>query len=707
MKTVTPLLSLILAALFSFGSLAMAAKPWEELTFPPLSPLRVPDVPEHVLPNGMTLLALEDHEFPLVDVTAYLKAGKVYDPVERAGLAEMAAEVIRTGGSTATSGDDLDTYLESIGASIEIQCDRDMATVSMSCLSQHADAVLGKLAELLLSPALPDEKIELAKVSQRTAIAARNDEPFDMALREYSKVVFGRTSPYASHPEYATIEAISRDDIEAFHRTFYRPDAMVMVVTGDFRSKTMRKSVERAFGGWSAPSEPLSLLPAVPEMQPRGVYYAPKLDVTQSTILLGHLGFRADDPDYPAMSLLDQILGGGFSSRIMNEVRTKRGLAYAAQSIPGQAYPRPGIFGAFAGTKSESTLVSIRVMEHEIARVTEEPVTTEELERARSAILNSFVFKYDSPSKVANRVGYYRFHGYSPDFLRRYEEGVRAATPQTILDAARRKIHPDKLSVLVIGNRDRFGEPLEALGEVTEVDVAIPPPPSTLGEVTQTDAGQAAAAVLLARAAELAGGEALRAVTSLKTVSDANVSIQGMKLAIAGTEIRVLPDRVFTSQKLPFGEIVTVVDGAGGWMRGPQGVQDLPASMVAEAEAERMREVLWVLTHYGELSLQIMDPVTEGDASLQRVFVASDAVKDWVLFFDADGMLAGMDYQGMDQQGPAAMSVRYRGFMEVSGIKVPSAIEIHREGEPFLTGTVTSVEVNPAIDEAIFQRPAP
>jgi hypothetical protein len=528
-----------------------------------------------------------------------------------------------------------------------------------------------------------------------------------MALREYSKVVFGRTSPYASHPEYATIEAISRDDLVAFHRTFYRPDAMVMVVTGDFKAKALKRSVERVFGGWAAPSDLLPPLPPVPEMQPRGIYYASKLDVTQSTILLGHLGFRADDPDYPAMSLLDQILGGGFSSRILNEVRTKRGLAYVAQSIPGHAYPRPGILGAFAGTKSESTLVSIRVMEREIAQVTEEPVTGEELELARSAILNSFVFKYDSPSKVANRVGYYRFYGYSRDFLRRYEEGVRAATPQTLLEAAQRKIHPDKLSVLVIGNKEQFGEPLDVLGAVTEIDVSIPPPPSKLGAVAQTDEGQAAAAALLARAAELAGGEALRGVTSLKTVSDAKVTVQGMTLAIAGTEIRVLPDRVFSSQKLPFGEIVTVVDGTTGWMRGPQGVQDLPPSMLADAEAERMRDVLWVLTHCGELSLQTMDPVTEGDASFQRVFVASDVVKDWVLYFDADGMLAGMDYQGTDEQGPASMAVRYPTFMEVSGIKVPATIEVRREGEPFLTGTVTSVEVNPVIDDTIFQRPSP
>lgn len=706
MTTLTRRLA-ILALVVVSGTSPSAARPWETLTYPPLSPLRVPDVREYQLPNGLVLLLLEDHEFPLVDVTAYVKAGKVYDPAGKEGLAEITAEVIRSGGSVSTPGDDLDAYLESIGASIEIRCERDMAAITVGCLAQHAEAVMRELARLLVEPVMPQDKLELAKVGQRTAIASRNDDAFDMAVREYSKVVFGRTSPYASHAEYATVESISRDDVVEFHRLFYRPDAVVLVVTGDFKTGAMKSSIERILGRWKRPPEPLAPLPDVPQMQPRGVYYAPKLDVTQSTILLGHLGFTADDPDYPAMTILNHILGEGFSSRIMNEVRTKRGLAYAANSIPGYGFPRPGIFGAFAGTKSESTLVSIRVIESEIRRITEEPVTVEELERARNAILNSFVFKFDSPMKVANRLGYYRFFGYPRDFLQRYEQGIRSATAVGVLDAARRKIHPDKLSVLVIGNKAQFSEPLEALGEVTEIDVSIPPPPSKLGSVEQTDEGRTAAAALLARAARLAGGDALYRVHAVKTVSDAKITLQGMTFAMKATEIRILPDRVHATQTLPFGEITTVIEGQTGWMRDPRGVQDLPPSMLADAEAERMREALWILTHYDELPLQVLEPVSEGDARLERVFVSSDVVKDWVLFFDGEGRLAGMDYQSVDEQGPAAVSVRYRSFSEVGGVSWPSSIQMRRNGEQFLDGTVVSIEVNPAIDEGIFQRPTP
>ncbi|MBN1425166.1 insulinase family protein [Candidatus Fermentibacteria bacterium] len=703
---ISQLVTALLAMALVSGVSAERSTPWDDLVFPPLASLDVPDVPEHTLPNGLTLLLLEDHELPLVDVTAYLRAGKVNDPADKAGLAEITAQVVRTGGSASIGGDELDTYLESIGASIEIACDRDMATVTVSCLSQHADAVLSRLADLLINPVLPDDKLELAKVGQRTAIASRNDEPFDMAIREYSKVVFGTTSPYARHPEYATIEAITRDDLVEFHRRFYRPDAMVMVITGDFKAAALRRSVERKLSSWKAPQEPLPALPPVPEMQPKGLYFASKPDVTQSTILLGHLGYRADDPDYPAMSLMDQILGGGFSSRIMNEVRTKRGLAYVAQSIPGHAFPRPGIFGAFAGTKSESTLVSIRVMEEEIRRVTVEPVSEEELERARSSILNSFVFRFDSPEKVAKRIGYYRFHDYRRDFLQWYEEAVRSVTPQMLLEAAQRKIRPEYLSVLVIGNKDQLGETLDALGTVTELDIAIPPPASKLGEVTTTDEGRAAALSLLARAEETAGGGALRSVQSLKTVTDAVVNVQGMSLNVAATEIRVFPDRVYSSQKLPFGEVVTVIDGQTGWMRDPRGVQDLPGSMLDEAEADRMREMLWILTNYTDLALEALDPVEEEGRSFTRVFVSSEVVKDWVLYFDEAGNLAGMDYQSVDQSGPADMAVRYDELTEVSGIRFPWKVAMRRNGEPFLTGTVQSIEVNPAIDETIFQRPA-
>ena len=683
-----------------------AARPWENLSYPPLSEVEVPEVSRHTLDNGLVLLLLEDREFPLVDIHAYLRAGSVFDPAEKVGLASVTARVVRTGGSQTRPGDDLDVHLESIGASIELSSETDRVTITASCLSEHAKEILEILSDLLRRPALPDEKMELAKVDERTSIAARNDEPFTIARREYLKVVYGADSPYARHTEYATIDAITRDDLVSFHQTYYRPDGVVLVITGDFKAGSMKKKVEQLLADWGNPAAPLPAPPPIPEIRPRAIYYAPKTDVTQSTILVGHVGYRRDDPDYPAMRLLNEILGSGMSSRIMKEVRTKRGLAYAAMTIPGYAYPRPGVFGAIAGTKSESTLVTVRILENELRKVTEEPVTAEELDFARSALLNSFVFNFDSRAKIARRIGLYEFYGYPLDFLQTYQQRLREISSEDILAAATRKIQPEMLSVLVIGNQDDFAEPLAELGQVVELDISIPEPPTKLEVPEATEEARAAALELLASAAALEGGrDRLLSVKTLKTETDVEATMQGMPLTITSTETRVLPDRSYSTQVLPFGEIVLAIDGEGGWMKGPMGVQDLPPDQLANARLKRFTGRLRLLTSYSDLQVQTLEPVEEDGRNLQRVFVDTPEVKDLILFFDDDGRLVGMDYQGRGPEGPTAVSVRHISFTEVDGIGFPARSTMTHNGEPFVTGTVKSIVVNPEVDPAIFQRP--
>jgi zinc protease len=689
------------------ASWAASVKPWEELTYPPLGEVRVPEVTRHVLSNGLVVFLLADDEFPIVDIDGFLWAGSVCDPESKAGLAAITAEVARTGGSAAHPGDELDVYLESIGASIELSAEGDMVAVRATCLSEYSKKVFEILADVLLRPSFPEDKIELAKVDERTAIAARNDDPFEIARREYAKVVYGPDSPYARHTEYATIEAITRDDVVSFHERFYRPDASVIVITGDFKQKSMKRLVEELLGAWASPPTPPPEPPPIPRTRPRAVFYAPKTDVTQSTILLGHLGYRADDPDYPAMRLLHEILGGGMSSRIMREVRTKRGLAYAAYTIPGYAYSHPGVFGAIAGTKSESTLVTIRLLEQELRTVTEEPVSAEELEFARSSLLNSFVFDVDTKREVARRVGRYEFYGYPLDFLETYQQRIREVSADDILAAAKRKIHPEMLSVLVIGNQDRFAEPLSSLGaEVVELDISIPEPPSQLDVPETTDESRAGALELLSRAAETEGGaEKLRAVETLRIESDVVAVMGGMPITIHSTETRVLPDRSYSTQTLPFGEIVIVVDGESGWMKGPMGVQDLPPDQLANAKTKRATDRLHLLADYETLQLQMLNPIEDSGRTLRRVYVNTPDVKDLVLLFDPVDRLVGMDYQGRGPEGPTQVSVRYESFTEADGIGFPAVATMTHNGEPFVTATVGSIAVNPGVDPAIFERP--
>ncbi len=697
---------LVLCTVAAATSAGARDKPWESLTYPPLGEVRTPDVDRYELPNGIVLFLLEDKDFPIADFDVMIRAGSAFDPAGKAGLAAIAARVARTGGTQAYPGDELDIYLESIGANVEFSAETDMVELRASCLSEHSEEILEILSDLLLRPSFPEEKIELAKVDERTAVASRNDDPFEIARREYRKVVYGLDSPYARHPEYVTIDAIERSDIVSFHKEFYRPDVTVIVVTGDFEQKRMKKSMEKLLGTWLQPTTPPQQQPPVREPSPRAIFYAPKIDVTQSTILLGQLGYRVDDPDYPAMRLLHEILGGGMSSRIMKEVRTKRGLAYAAYGIPGYAYGRPGVFGAIAGTKSESTLVTIRLLEQEIRRVTEEPVSAEELAFARSALLNSFVFNVDTKREVARRVGRYEFYGYPLDFLQTYQQQLRDVSPEDILAAAKRKIRPESVSVLVVGNQEEFAEPLSDLGPVVELDISIPEPPTKLEVPEVTEESRAAALELLAGAAALEGGrEKLLSVKTLKTEMEVEATMQGMPLTITSTQTRVLPNRSYSTQELPFGEIVVVIDGENGWVKGPMGVQDLPPDQLEDARLRSFADRLRLLTGYADLQVQTLEPVEEAGRTLRRVYVDTPEVKDLVLLFGEDGRLVGMDYQARGPEGPTAVSMRYESFTQVDGVGFPERSTMTHDGEPFVTATVRSLAVNPDVDPSIFERP--
>ncbi len=179
---------------------------------------------------------------------------------------------------------------------------------------------------------------------------------------------------------------------------------------------------------------------------------------------MGHVGLKGDHPDYAAMNVLGEILGGGFSSRLFNEIRTKRGLAYAAGSSPGTSIPRAGVFIGYAGTRSDSALVALDLLKKEIRKVTVEPVTAEELKNAKDAILNRYVFQYASKGQIANRMAFLDFYGYPVDFTSRYPEQVKALTAQDLLAAAKNNIHPDDLQILLVGDENDFAEPLSSLG---------------------------------------------------------------------------------------------------------------------------------------------------------------------------------------------------------------------------------------------------
>jgi zinc protease len=468
----------IALGLFLAGSSCtqQSAKYYKQLKYPQLGNIEIPDIERVTLDNGMQLMLLEDHELPLINASAMIRTGSVYEPADKIGLAAITGNVMRTGGTTSKTGDQIDEELEQIAASVSTGVGLNSGRASMSVLKEDVDTALTILADVLMNPAFPEDKIELAKIQARSAIARRNDNMRAIASREYQKLIYGPESVYARQTEYATINNITRDDLIAFHRKYYHPNNMMLAVWGDFDTKEMIKKIQAAFKGWPSAEvrvEPVSEVKY--DFRPT-VNVVRKDDVHQSCIFLGHIGGLMNDPDYFAEVVMNEILGGSFTSRLFKNVRSRMGLAYSVSGRYSSDFDHPGIFYVNCQTKSESTVKAIKAMTDEVRKITQDEVTDEELALAKEAYLNSYVFNFDSKGQVVQRLMTFEYFGYPDDFLQKTKANVEKVTKADILWVARKHLEPDKMQILVVGRPDDFDQPLSVLGQVHDVDITIPAP---------------------------------------------------------------------------------------------------------------------------------------------------------------------------------------------------------------------------------------
>lgn len=445
------------------------------MTFP-TEPFTPPKAERVALPNGMILYLLEDHELPIVNVSAMIRTGTIYDPPDKLGLAELTGTVIRTGGTASRSGDELDDELEFVGAEMWSAIGSDAGRASLNVLTKDLPRGMALFAEMLMQPAFAPEKIELAKKQAIEGIRRRNDHPGSVAAREFNKLLYGPTHPYARESTEATINAITRDDLVAFHRTYYHPNTTMLAVTGDFQRQPMLDLIQRAFKGWRRQSVVLPPVTPVKE-QPNAQVNLIRRDLTQTQVRMGWLGIKQSDPDFFAFSLLDDILGGqAFTSRLFQGVRTKAGLAYSVGSslVPGR-FDR-GTFFLYAQTKAESTVQAIASMRAEVQRLISTPVSERELADAKQAFINSFVFSFSSPAQITNRQMSLEYYGLPSDFLERFRTNVERVTARDLQRVAKRHLAPERLVILAVGDDQSFDKPLTTFGDLRVI--ALEPPAS-------------------------------------------------------------------------------------------------------------------------------------------------------------------------------------------------------------------------------------
>jgi predicted Zn-dependent peptidase len=467
----TTLLGIIVGSFLTSGT---AQKHYSKLEYPELREIRMPAIEDVTLDNGIRLFLAEDHELPLVRLSARIRAGSIYEPADKVGLASITGTVMRTGGTLTKTGDQIDEELESIAASVETGIGLGFGSASMSVLKEDVDTGLATLADILMNPAFREDKVELAKVQHRSYIVRRNDSMFGIAFREFQKLIYGPENVYARHTEYSTIDKISRDDLVAFHQKFYHPENVMMAITGDFDTQKMIKRIEKVFGEWKPSGAVTPPVPKVHYQYRSTVNLVQKDNVNQTHIYMGHIGGFRNDPDFFALTLMNRILGSGFTSRLFREIRSRQGLAYSVFGNFSAGYHHPGVFFVGCQTKSETTVHAIKAMLEEVNKITKSEVTVEELELARESYLNGFVFNFDTTREVVNRVMTFAYFGYPLDFLQKTRESIEKVTKADVLRVAKKHLRPDQMQILAVGKSEDFDEPLSVLGTVSVVDITIP-----------------------------------------------------------------------------------------------------------------------------------------------------------------------------------------------------------------------------------------
>ena len=688
---------LLSLACLATALIAQQVPDYKTLKFPPLREVKPPEPMIFTLPNGMRVFLLEDHELPVISGSALVRTGNLFDPPDKRGLADLTGAIMRSGGTKAKSGDELDEQLESIAASVESSIGESSGSVAFSCLKENADQVLAIFSDVMTNPEFRQDKVDLAKTQARSGISRRNDDAAGIASREFASVIFGRDTPWGWSIEYEHINRIQREDMVRFHQRYYFPKNVILSIYGDFSPLVMKAKLTSLFQSWDIKQEPVPAFPQMERVKHPGIWLGERDDVTQTFFEIGHLGGLLNEPDYPALQVAANILGSGFSSRLVQRVRTKLGYAYSVSAGWGGGYTSPSGFQISGSTKSVTTTDTIRVIRQEVEKMRTTEVTAQELKVAKDAVLNSFVFAFDRPSKTLNRLVVYEYFGYPKDFLYQYQKAVERVTAADVLRVAKERFRPDDFTIVAVGNPKEFGkDPLTALKiPVNKLDLTIPEPKVESGTAAPAAAGspqQAAQGLaILKKVQDAMGGQAhLAAVKDLESAADVKF-LMGAAMAPAKQRAkRIFPEVLRQEQELPFGNVTVFSDGKAGWMRSPQGDMALPAQVAQQIRQEMFRNVVSLALSDGIAGRK----VTAVDASTIEI---SDEAGDKVRLTidETTGLPRKITYMTSPMAGaPLEVVETYSVWKAVNEVMLPFEYTIDQAGKRFAEGKITSYRLN-------------
>jgi zinc protease len=690
---------------------AAQATSWQQVPIPPLRAFK-PQQPKRIqLSNGMVIFLQEDHELPLIDGTTRIRGGSVNEPANKTGLMDIYGEVWRTGGTKTQTGDQLDDFLEVRAAKVETGSSSDSTTISFSCLKADLDDVFKAFVDVLQNPEFRPDKIDLAQKEEDDGISRRNDQVGEIAQRESVKLAYGPDNPYARVPEYTTVAAITRQDLVDWHGKYVHPNNIILGISGDFDSAAMEARLRAAFDKWpkgpTLPKNEIHYNPAKP-----GYYLVSKDDVNQSTIHMVGLGITRDNPDYYATNVFNESFGGGFSSRLFNDIRTKRGLAYSVGGGIGANFGHTGILQVSIGTKSQSTVEAIQAADDDIDNLAKQPITDDEIQRAKDAILNAFIFRLDSPDKILGERMTYEYYGYPPDWLDKYQAEIKKVTAADVNRVAAKYLHRNQLAVLVVGNSKEFDKPLSSLGPSKEIDITIPPPPATKEDASGPAASKPAASNAEGKALAAKVAAAMGGLPKLHSIKAIHVSIAESDGGGPPSPVDVtlaFPDRMHVDVQTPQGglTIVATPDDAFMSMAG-MGTRSMPPAQKNEMLSQLHHDLVYVAQHADDPAFTFTAAGTEKIGDVDAAILDIGGAIPWVRWYidPKTGYILREKYKAMGKTGPFDGESNLSDWRTVDGLTMPYKHQNKQDGQETSNAEFKKIELNPTLDPKLFAKPA-
>lgn len=428
----------------------------EKLVYPKLD-FRLPQPKDvrHTLSNGVVVYIAEDRLLPVFDLTITLRAGAAFDAPDKIGVAWLTGEQMRDGGTQDLTPEELDERVEFLAARLFSSIGDTSGSAGVSCLSKDIDAGLELLGNMLRYPRFDETRLRLARERRLQNIKRRNDSTDNIERSEWGFLMYGENHIAKRYETLDSLNAITRDDLIAYHRKYIHPANMIVAVTGDFDRKSMIEKLEKLFAGWpSGEAAPRKFDAAAYAPQP-GVYLVNKQDVNQGRVSIGHAGTMRGTPDEFALQVMNGILGAsGFRSRIVARVRSDEGLAYNSGSRFGQGVWYPGDFRAWFQSKSNSCAYATRIVIEEIERMRTEKVTQKDVEDTVNFYVESFPQRFQNKMAVMSAYADDEYTGRDPMYWQSYIENLKKVTPDDVQRVAQKYLHPDKLVLLAVGDAE-------------------------------------------------------------------------------------------------------------------------------------------------------------------------------------------------------------------------------------------------------------